>query len=137
MQRFDRYPFTAYVTQTGDELVGPDNFAIVIPQNAFSGRTSITVSAPQWNIGAPREQASDGYKVEASATPARNCTVYVPYLSRYEQYRGSLVVYLSENWVSECDPGVWQPTPRVADRQGLMGGSTGAFGMFVVIKPTS
>lgn len=119
------YPISVVVGPAGATIEGTDGFKLVIPANALSQNTTITIAAP---VTAPslrgKTMVSRSYGIGPdNLALARAATIFVPYFSQYEPQRSSIVVYLASD-PTEPDPSGWQPTPQVLTEAGKMGGAT-------------
>ncbi|MBI5608366.1 MAG: hypothetical protein HY902_05755 [Deltaproteobacteria bacterium] len=119
------YPISVVVGTAGATIVGEDGFKLIIPQNALTQNTTITIAAP---ITAPSlrgmTMVSRSYGIGPDGLSlAHDATIYVPYFSQYESQRSSIVVYLASD-PSEPDPTGWVPTPQDFGESGKMGGTT-------------
>ncbi len=118
------YPISVSVTTAGATIEGDDGFILIIPADALTTTTTITVAEP---VAPP---APDGMTMVSrvyaigplNTVLERDATAYVPYDSAYEAQRAGMQVYLAQT-VSCPDPWGWIPSPQDLSEAGLLGGA--------------
>lgn len=120
------YPITQTITSAGGTITGSDGFQYVVPANAFSTSTSVTVDVASTPALSGKTVVSRVYVIRTIGTTlARTATAYVPYDSAYESQRGSISVYRCDD-PTEPNPNGWTVCTRNASQNGLIGGELSA-----------
>jgi hypothetical protein len=116
------YPITQTIGSAGGTITGSDGFQYVVPANAFSTNTSVTVDQTTAPTLSGVTVVSRVYIIRTIGTTlARDATAFVPYDSAYESQRSSISVYRCDD-PTEPNPNGWTVTTRDASQSGLMGG---------------
>jgi len=118
------YPISVVVGSAGATIVATDGFEFVIPEDALSRDTTITIAAPvtATNVSTLTEVSRAWTIGPLGTTFDIDATVFIPYFSSYESQRGSIYVYMADS-VTEPDPAGWTQTPRDTSKSAKMGGT--------------